>query len=620
MEANAWKTGVDSSVCSLYVKPLFPKQGELMTLSIQVPGTDQILKVRLVSFQLGREKQIILKKVQEKPYALYEGTMRVMDEVVFWYFFLEAKDRTYSFSTAGLKASVPPLRECFSLRANLEEVSWVGHSTCYQIFPDRFRKGNKQGGVKEGEYCFDGAAATVHSFDEIPLEYEKGRCLDFFNGDLQGIEDAISYFKELGIDTLYLNPIGRARTTHRYDCIDFFHVDEHIGGDEAFAKLCEALHAQNMRIIIDISINHTGIDHPWHKKAKEESESEEASFYYFNEDGTVACWQNVPTLPQLNYTSQTLRNLMYLSPDSVMRSFLKPPYLQDGWRLDVSSEVGRRGKDQLCEEIWREVRKAVKEENPQAYLVGEDWVDSTPFLQGDMWDATMNYLGSSRPMRSWMGETDRYLTDGWGHQPAKTRAYSGTEFAEALQSQLTSMPGQMLSMQMNLINSHDTPRLYNNTELFNWPLYQGMVRLLYLLPGMPNIYYGEEIALRGPYGTVERARYPMQWDESKWNHDFYDLYAQLGLLRKTYGSTLKNGSWAIIASDETSLSFARYDQTYALVCVLSRYETSRSVVLPNQMLCLSSIVQKEGGQVSLELDEIQVQLGPFESCLFVATR
>ncbi len=127
---------------------------------------------------------------------------------------------------------------------------------------------------------------------------------------MQGIEDSIEYFKRFGVDTLYVNPIGRALTTHRYDCIDFFHVDEHLGGNEAFAKLCESLHANGMKIIVDISINHTGSEHPWYKKAQLDSSSKEAGYYYFNDDRSAVCWQGVPTLVQLNYTNEELRNIM----------------------------------------------------------------------------------------------------------------------------------------------------------------------------------------------------------------------------------------------------------------------------------------------------------------------
>ncbi|NCC90471.1 MAG: glycoside hydrolase family 13 protein [Spirochaetia bacterium] len=620
MQDKSWKEGVHSSVSSVYVQPLHPQKGETIRIRIQVPLSEELSDVRLVSFQLGREKQYPMQAQRSGSKLYYAAEVALHDEVMYWYFLLVADDRAYSYGLSGLKAFVVPLRECFSLKAGLVPVSWVASSTCYQVFPDRFRKGDASCGANAGEYAFDGGTVSVHAFDEKPLEFAQGRCLDFFNGDLKGVEDAIPHFKKLGVNVVYLNPIGASMTTHRYDCIDFFHIDEKLGGDEAFEQVCKALHDAGIKVVVDISINHTGTEHPWYKRAVADRSSEEASFYYFQDDGTVACWQDVPTLPQLNYRSDTLRENIYRSKESVMRSFLRPPYLQDGWRLDVSSEVGRRGEDQLCEEIWREVRRAVKQENSQAYLVGEDWVDATPFLQGDMWDATMNYLGSSRPMRSWMGETDRYMTGGWGHQPKPTRPFTGIEFAQALESHLTSMPAQMLGMQMNLINSHDTPRLYNNTELFDWGLYAGIVKLLYILPGMPSIYYGEEIALAGPYGSTERARYPMQWDEQAWNHAFFSLYTKLGALRTTYASVLADGAYTILHADEECLAFARFDEDTAMVCVLSRSAQPLTLHLPNKMLLIQSIDYVLGGEASCTSGTLQIRLEPKASSLFVGNR
>ncbi|WP_320120988.1 glycoside hydrolase family 13 protein [uncultured Sphaerochaeta sp.] len=620
MVSTTWKQSIDSNVSALYVQPLYPKQGEMVSVSIQVDSSNTIKQVRLVSFQLGREMQIVLDKVQEGSRTLYKGSFKLVDTSAYWYFFLVTDERAYSYSKVGVKASVPPLAECFHLVSDLVPVTWVGSGLCYQVFPDRFRKGDLSVGAREGQYRFDGGEVTIHGFDEIPLEFEEGRCLDFFNGDLKGIEDAIDHFKSLGVTVLYLNPIGMSRTTHRYDCTDFFHVDEKLGGDEAFAHLCEALHKEGIRVVVDISINHTGTEHPWYKKALSDPSSKEATYYYINEDGSVAFWQDVETLPQLNYNSEELRDLIYRSPDSVLRSFLRKPYLQDGWRLDVASEVGRRGDDQLCEEIWREVRQAVKKENNQAYLVGEDWVDSTPFLQGDMWDATMNYLGSSRPMRSWMGEKDRYMADGWGQNPGTTRAFNGIEFAQALQSHLQSMPQQMLSMQMNLINSHDTPRLYAHQEIFDFSLYAGIVKLLYVLPGMPNIYYGEEIALPGPYGSVESARYPMQWDQEQWNKDFFSLYSRLGQFRSAHADTLAHGAWKLLYSDEYSLCFVRYTNHEAIFCILGKHEMPTTITLDNTLLQITCFNGCDAERAIVHTHMIEVSLKERDSLLLVGKR
>lgn len=617
---DVWKYSVDSSVSHLYVEPLYPKTGQQVEIRIQVGLHCEVTEVLLFSFYRGSEHPQTCTVEQLGKRKIYSASLEMPDEPLRWYFVLLAPDRAYYYSLLGVSASVPSLRDSFSLKPDLVPVSWVGGSTCYQIFPDRFREGDPQVGAVSGSYSFDGAPVQSLPFHEKPLSFEEGRCLDFFNGDLKGIEDAIPHFKALGVNVLYLNPIGVSRTTHRYDCCDFFHVDEKLGGDEAFLSLCRVLHEHGIRIIVDISINHTGTEHPWLLAAQRDRGSEEAAFYYFDEDGSVACWNDVPTLPQLNYSSPRLRDIIYRGEQSVLRKFLKEPFLQDGWRLDVAPEVGRRGKDQFCEEVWREVRTAVKEENEQAYLVGEDWLDASPFLQGDMWDGSMNYLGCSRPLRSWMGESDRFLSEGWGHDPKPTRAYTGLELAQALESQLAGLPAQMWPMQMNLIDSHDTTRLHANPTLFNFSVYSGCIMLMYLQPGMSCLYYGDEIGLEGPYGSVEASRYPMKWDKNAWDDRFYSLYTSLGALRTSYAQLLKEGAHKVLYADEQSLVFARYDHSSALLAVLNKRKDAHTVRIPNLMLQATTATGSKSGDVVVSEEALLVKLEGGENCIIECRR
>jgi alpha-glucosidase len=608
---DTWKQEIDSMVSGMYITPLYPCTGQTVTIKIKFPQNKTDLSVSLIAFAKGDMVTIPCTNTDDS--YMQAEIMMPGQEDLFYYFRILSDTKAYYFGTCGLIGSIPSLHDCFRLIADLQVAPWVANASCYQIFPDRFKKGDLNCGAKESEYSFDGGIVSVHSFDEKPLDFEHGRCLDFFNGDLKGIEEAIPYFKEIGIDTLYLNPIGVSRTTHRYDCCDFYHIDEKLGGDEAFARLCGKLHENGMKIIIDISINHTGTEHSWFRKAKENKDSPEASFYYLLEDGSVAFWQDVPTLPQLNYNSQELRDLMYRSQDSVMKKFLRKPYLQDGWRLDVANEVGRRGEDQFCQEIWKEVRCSIKETNPQAYLVGENWGDASPYLQGDQWDATMNYLGCSRPLRSWMGESDRFLSSGWGHSPRPTTPYSGFELAQAIESQLASLPMQMWYQQMNLIDSHDTPRLHNNEDIFNWDIYSGCVCLQYLLPGMPSIYYGDEVGLEGPYGSVEASRYPMQWDKTKWDSRFITLYTNVGTLRKTYADLLAFGSWKIVYCDEETFCFARYDGKQALIAVLNRAKEPKTLEIPNAVLQVKQVLNDFVASVNFQ--NITVSLRPLQNSI-----
>ncbi len=615
-----WSDQVDSSVSQTYVDPLYPKRGEVVRISIQVGSGSPISSVRFFAFHHGNEHPQETTREKRGKRVLYTATLPMPDETLYWYFVLFASDRAYYYSNKGVTASPPSLYDSFSLKPDLLPVFWVGSSTCYQIFPDRFKQGDRGVGAKDGEYSFDGGTVRTRDFSEKPLSFDEGRCLDFFNGDLKGIEDSIPHFKALGVNVLYLNPIGVSRTTHRYDCCDFFHVDEKLGGDEAFASLCARLHEEGIRIVVDISINHTGIEHPWLQRAQEDRDSDEASFYYFNEDGSVACWEDVPTLPQLNYNSSRLREIIYRDEGSALLKFLKNPYLQDGWRLDVATVLGRRGEDQMCEELWREVRTSVKAANDQAYLVGEGWADAAPFLQGDMWDGTMNYLGCSRPLRSWRGETDRFLTDGWGHDPKPTRAYTGLELAQALESQLLSLPSQMHPMQMNLIDSHDTTRLHATPNGFDFAIYSGAVMLMYLLPGMPNLYYGDEVGLEGPYGSVEDARYPMQWDSEKWDTRFYELYRGMGQVRNRYAQMLHSSAHRIVHADEESLVFARYDGKVALLCVLNKHDEPTELTISNAVLQVTEFVGDKQGEISTTGESIILALDAKEQCIVECRR
>ncbi len=522
-----------SSFSDHFVSPLYPERGEETEFSIVFEERPDSVLLRadsdsgLVCTYPMAESGIFngaFKYSGKAPVTSTEGLFR-------YFFVFFHHGASWYYSRRGVTRSTPKISDRFSLIPSLDTPSWVPGSTCYQIFPDRFFRGNPLLGAKAGEYSFDGGIVTTPSFGDVPRSYDEARCLDFYNGDLDGIIMKIPYLKTLGITAVYLNPINDSRTVHRYDSADFFHVDPKLGGDEAFRRLMDAMHDNGIRVIVDISINHTGTESAWFKKALSDASSEERGYYYFD-GGGARCWQGVRTLPQLNYNSEQLRDKVYRSPESAMQKFLRAPFMQDGWRLDVAPELGRTEHDQLTYEVWREVRKSLKTVRKDLYLVGEDWDDSILYMQGDMWDATMNYYGVSRPVRSWMGERDRFLTGGWGHAPESEEGWNGYEMAEALTDAIASVPDQSAFFQMNLFDSHDTPRLHNNAAVFNKSIYAGVVITSFFLPGMPSVYYGDEILLDGRMGSVEGARYPMCWDESAWDMDTMEVYRSMAMLRK----------------------------------------------------------------------------------------
>jgi alpha-glucosidase len=596
----------DFNISGNFVSPLYPKKGE--EVKINIIGLSDLNFVRLNYKKNGSWDSLILniEKKLNNELALYSGNF-IIEEDTLLNFTFERNLVFYNYSKRGVSVFQPCDNDSFEIKVDIEAPLWPSNSVCYQIFPDRFKNGNPEIGVKDNQYEFDGALTIERNFDQPPLEFEKGRCVDFYNGDLKGVEDSLNYLKSLGVNCIYLNPIGVSKTTHRYDCCGFFHVDPNLGGDEALISLIDAAHKQSIKVIVDISINHTGIEHPWFKTALNNKNSKEAAYYYIDENNNITFWQGVKTLPQLNYNNQELRDLMYRDENSVIKKFLKPPFNQDGWRFDVADEVGRKDNDQFNDEIWKEVRQSIKAVSPNDYILGESWIDSSAHLQGDQWDATMNYIGCSRPIRRWMGEEDRFTCNNWGHSPRKVNEYS----------EMDSIPAQMAQFQMNLIDSHDTPRLHNNTEVFDWNNYKGAIILMYTLPGMPSVYYGDEIGIAGAMGSVEMSRYPMQWDENKWNKDFYNLYKTLGTFRSDYNDVLYLSSYKLLNLDDNLFVLARYNSQKVIFSILNKNDKEMELDLDIPYLTLDKV---EKSVFDTKVVDKKVYLNPKENALIIFTR
>ena len=615
-----WLRSFRSGVTPRYLTPFPPVDNQKCTIKAQALAGHPLKNVTCIVLSDGKTHRYPMNRLQTPGgyFNHYEAVVApAQNQPWRFYFQLETDEGHYFATRWGLQGYHPSDSRAFTVDTRLQTATWVPQATFYQIFPDRFRKGAANLGVRPGEYQFDGHPTKTREFGEAPLEYQEGWCLDFFNGDLQGIIDAIPHFLEQGITALYLNPIFSAKTNHRYDCIDFFHVDAHLGGDAALCKLMDSLHAVGIRCMVDVSINHTGIDHPWFLKAKEDPDSEEASFYYRRTDGGFSFWADVHTLPQLNYSSEKLREYIWRNEDSVVKRYLKAPFNIDSWRFDVGTDVGRNGKDQLCHSIWQDIRRAIKETRKDAYIIGEAWEDASAYQQGDQWDSAMNYFGSGRLLRRWYGQQETYLMSNWGHSDETGRPLSGTELAEAINQHLLSIPDQLVFQQFNLIDSHDTARLHNHARIFDWDLYRGVVMLLFILPGTPSVYYGDEIGLEGHIANNEGARHSMRWNRSEWDQRFFALYRDLGNLRKEH-DCMGYGDFSVLQAQEDFVVFARDNGKEAIILVLNRAKQEQRIVIDGAFLGLNSAVCWTTKEiVPLDGSKLRFTSKPSQSELFI---
>lgn len=238
---------------------------------------------------------------------------------------------------------------------------------------------------------------------ERPRSHSESGAIEFFGGDLQGIIQRLNYIEDLGASALYLTPIFTSPSNHKYDVENYREVDPHFGGNAALIALRQTLDERGMKLMLDMVPNHCGATNPWFLAAQADPAAPTADFFtFYRNSAEYESWLGVGSLPKLNYHSQRLRETMYAGEDAIMRYWLRPPFRIDGWRLDVANMLARQGESQFEHKVGRGIRRAIKQEAPHAYLIGENFYDGTPQLQGDELDATMNYRGFSLPLLHWL--------------------------------------------------------------------------------------------------------------------------------------------------------------------------------------------------------------------------
>ena len=550
-----------------YVQPQDPKLGHQVTLRLRAAPSAPIQRVLLRSEDDGEGFFQPLSPEDPQPGGparWWRAELTLKMPVMHYRFLLFTDDGAWWYNGSGLHEHTPTDAEDFRLLADFEAPQWVRNSVFYQIFPDRFYDGDAQSNVRDGEYEYRGLRARARKWNEPPTPKGLESLVEFYGGDLPGVTHKLDYLRDLGVNALYLNPIFTAYSNHRYDVCDYFNVDSHLGGNQALVELRQALSARGMRYILDIVPNHCGVLHPWFTDAQANPDAPTADFFTFNRrPDDYAAWLGVKTLPKLNYRSEKLRNVMYSAKDSVFRRWLQHPFSADGWRIDVANMLARQGRDQLTVEVGRGIRQAVKETNPQAYLMGENFFDASPQLQGDMWDGVMNYAGFTMPVWYWL---NTFAVFHKGEFITSAKPWTAEALAATWQSYRASIPWVIARQQFNSLGSHDTMRI-RFTCGGNADLNRMAAVLLFTYLGTPCVYYGEEIGL-GDAADMEK-RQPMPWETSAWDMELRAFYQKLITLRKE-SSALIDGGFQVLLAEGQTLAFLRDSQKELLISVAFR--------------------------------------------------
>lgn len=502
---------------------------------------------------------------QGAPCRWWQARLRLSMPRVAYRFLLFTPDGAWWYNGRGLHRHAPTDADDFRLLVDYAAPDWAPASVFYQIFPDRFADGDPGNNVRDGEFTYWGLPARARHWGEPPAQGGREALVEFFGGDLAGIEAHLDYLEDLGVNALYLNPIFSAYSNHRYDVTDYYNVDPHLGGNPALVSLRRATQARGVRFILDIVPNHCGILHPWFMAAQADIHAPTAEYFTFKDHpGDYECWLGVRSLPKLNYRSEDLRKVMYASPEGVFRHWLRPPYAADGWRIDVANMLARQGADQLGEEVGRGIRQAVKAENPQAYLLGENFFDGSHQLQGDCWDATMNYAGFSQPLWYWLARFEVYHP-GQRRRISTPGPWSTQALVDTWAAYRAAIPWVIARQQYNLLGSHDTQRILTLLG-GDAALNRIAVGILMTYVGVPSVYYGDEVGLdSGEYGF----RQCMPWERAAWDQDLRGYYQALIHLRRT-SSALIEGGFQVLLVEENTLAYQRDSHDECVLVVAHR--------------------------------------------------
>lgn len=399
----------------------------------------------------------------------------------------------------------------------------------YQIFPERFAIGSPHTSAsKLALPLYHRPGSMRKRWDELPAVTEAERRQPgnvFYGGDLPGVLEHLDYLQDLGVTTLYFTPLFTAPSNHKYDATDFWQVDPMFGGDAALQRLIKALTQRQMYLILDAVLNHVSDHHPWFLAARA-GDPRCRDFFTLDDQGDYLCWWDIGFMPELNLTNPALKDLLYRGPDSVVQHYLKRGVA--GWRFDTAQDLGMP--------IAREIRQAVAPHFPEAQLIGELMSYAGDWLDGSGYTGMMNY---------YFREAMLFWLTGRIGAPQASRAlaqyYTGYGHAGSLTSWL-------------MLASHDTARL---ATLIPQPWARHLARVAqFTLPGIPVIYYGEEIGMEG--GPDPDCRRPMLWDTSRWDSATRASYRQLIAIRQTHPA-LQYGQCTVLsdAMDSNALIYLR---------------------------------------------------------------
>ncbi len=606
-----------SDETELFRTPAEPDEGDIVRVRIRVPKGAGAAVTLLLSRD-GRQTAMDL-AFSDKLFDWYEASFRCGKERLFYSFLLDFSGHLVHYNRLGPHpvdcAPSPDAFGAFQILPGFHVPVWSKGAVQYQIFPDRFKRGNLKNDVRNREYAYArGMIRHATAWSALP-ENDDYRCM--YGGDLVGVEKKLDYLQDLGIEAIYLNPIFVSPSPHKYDTQDYEHIDPHLtvieadGGavlsaddhcnahaslyiqrttaaenlqksDAWFAGFCQEIHRRGMKIILDGVFNHCGSFHRWLNRegiysgsdgAYGNPESPYRRYFAFESGNDYHCWWGIDTLPKLCYEqSEALK-------DAIMKTAEKwasPPYSIDGWRLDVAADLGQ--SREYNHHFWKEFRRRVKAVNPEVLIIAEHYGDPSEWLRGDEWDTVMNYDAFMDPLSFFLTGMEKH-----SDYRRDDLYQNGEAFFHFMFEAMARLPSASLFCAMDELSNHDHSRFMTRTngrvgrlhtvgssaasEGIRPEVFREAAVIQMTWPGAPTIYYGDEAGLTGWTDPDNRRPYP-------WGHEDTSLirmYRTLARLRTAH-PVLRNGSIKRLTAGYGFIAYARFNAAECVITVCNNTE------------------------------------------------
>ena len=573
----------------------------------------------------------------------YEVTIKLGDRPLSYHFKIvtdadgESKTIYYDFRGAFFRKPAKDNHMAFRLFPGATTPKWARGAVMYQIFVDRFCNGDKTNDVLSDEYQYNGGhTVRVTDWNQYPHPTESYK--EFYGGDLQGVYDKLDYLKDLGVEVIYLNPIFASPSSHKYDTMDYDHIDPHFGkiiedsgsvlernvtdnrkatqfinrvtnednlkaSDLLFAELVNKAHEKGIRIIIDGVFNHCGSFNKWLDReliygggAFESEDSRYHKWFGFKKkkwplNSSYEGWWGYDTLPKLNFEgSKALQEYIL----RLGRKWVSPPYNADGWRLDVATDLGH--SEEFNHDFWNRFRSAVKDANKDAIILAENYGSSRKWLEGDEWDTIMNYDAFMEPL-TWFLTGEEKHSDEFRKDRLCNTAYFWKSMRKAIGENFGYFS---MYTSMNQLDNHDHSRFMTRTNKkpgrasdpagpraaeigINKGIYKEATVVQMTWPGAPTLYYGDEAGVCGYTDPDNRRTYP-------WGHEDTELisfHKDIISIHKKYPE-FKEG--ALIALGDINqkgiLAFGRFISNAVSVIILNNNNKEKEISLDLEVLGL----------------------------------